>query len=140
MKTIKFLILVSILTSLICACNQTPEIERAGNKEEGTTLIDKNTPTNARDTISKDTFVVWKKRWDNNFRKYMATDSLHYADIPLVDFRDILNESPVDSARIYLGMDAKKLPHFMMVGLYKGKPNFKVIADYSKVCPPYCTE
>lgn len=138
MKTIKFILVASILASLLFACNQSPEIETVDNKGKDLTSVDKKTPLNPRDTISKDTFMVWKKRWDNNFRKYMAKDSLHYVDMHLVDLRDILSESPVDSARIYLGMDGKKLPHFMLVGLYKGKPNFKTIADYTRLCPPYC--
>jgi len=138
MKTIKFIIVASILASLMYACNQKPsEIkEAADNALE--TMTKQKPPTPKPDTISKDTFDVWKKRWDDDFRNYMANDSLHYFDMPLVDLREILHESPVDKARFYMGMDHKIRPHLMLVGLYKGVPNFDIIADYTEVCPPFC--
>ncbi len=131
MKTIKFIIVAFILASLLFACTQ----KSGGN--EGP-VPEETPPTPHPELISKDTFNAWTTRWNNNFRAYMENDSLHYFNMPLVDLKDILKESPVDSARYYMGMDAKLHPHLMLVGTYQGQPNFSVIADYTEVCPPFC--
>jgi len=137
MNTIKFIFAVAILTSLMYACKETSNgIEKIDNAIK--TVVEEDPPTPDPDTISKDTFDVWKARWNDNFREYMANDSLNYFNMPLVDLKDILKESPVDSARFYMGMDDKKLPHLMLVGTNQGVPNFDVIADYTEVCPPLC--
>lgn len=133
MKTIKLIMVSSILASLLYACNQQPNgIKGTDHSKEVNTSYPK------ADLISKDSFDTWVTRWNDNFRGYMSRDSLHYFEMPLVDLREILHESPVDDARFYLGMDSSQLPHLMLVGVDKGKPNFNVIADYSNVCPPFC--
>jgi len=137
MNTIKFIFTVAILTTLIYACNQTSSgIDKIDDAIK--TVTQEDSPTPHPELISKDTFDAWTTRWNNNFRAYMENDSLHYFNMPLVDLEDILAESPVDSARFYMGMDDKELPHLMLVGTNKGVPNFDVIADYTKVCPPLC--
>ena len=135
MKTIKLILVASILASLLYACDQKPTGIKGPDKTKA-----ENPPNPKADLISKDSFDVWKMRWNDNFRAYMAKDSMHYFDMPLVDLRQILNESPVDDARFYLGMDSKELPHLMLVGVDKGKPNFNIIADYTRICPPLCTK
>lgn len=137
MKTIKFIIVASILASLLFACNQKPDvIDKADDLIKTIGKVDP--PTSKPELISKDTFYAWKARWNNNFRKYMANDSMNYFNMPLVDLKDILKESPVDSARFYMGMDTLKHPHLMLVGTHNGIPNLTVIADYTRVCPPFC--
>lgn len=137
MKTIKFIIAAVILSGLMFACNQKPN-EIKVPEPIVKTLTQMNSGNNL---MSKDSFNVWKGRWNTGFRGYMANDSLFYFDMPLADLRDILNESNADTARFYLGMDSINLPHLMLVGVdEKGTPDFNIIADYTKVCPPYCTK
>jgi hypothetical protein len=135
MKTIKLIMVSSILAGLLYACDQKPNGIKIPDYPKAV-----NSPNPKADLISKDSFDTWVARWNDNFRAYMSRDSLHYFDMPLVDLREILHESPVDDARFYLGMDASELPHLMLVGVYKGKPNFNIIADYTRICPPLCTK
>jgi len=92
--------------------------------------------------ISKDTFDVWVARWDNNYRAYMASDSLHYFDMPLVDLSTIVTNPNVNGARIYMGMAYSPRgtirPHTMIVGTIGGTSDFSAILDYTHACPDIC--
>lgn len=94
------------------------------------------------DEISKDTFDVWRARWESNFRSYIANDSLHYFDMPLLDLTSIIINPNVDAARLYLGMayDTRgaMMPHLMIMGTINGTPDNGVIMDYTTACPPMC--
>ena len=93
-------------------------------------------------SISKDTFDVWVNRWNDNYRSYMATDSLHYFNTPLVDLTTIVNNTNVDGARMYMGMSIKNngnlRPHILIVGTIAGQPDFSAIMDYTTACPKNC--
>ena len=148
MKTIKFIILAVIFSSLIFACNQ----ESSSKKESKNNTVKAMKPDPTQDLISKDTFDVWVERWNMEYKEYMNNDSLHYFDMPLIDLRDILNDTTATEARFYMGMGMDTvnisgketilaLPHLMLVGVNKnGVPNFNVIADYTKTCPPFCNK
>lgn len=132
MKSYYLICFVFCVGIYLTSCDQAPKKSNPEPPTEEVAEVGIFTP------ISKDTFDVWKARWDANFRSYMANDSLHYFDMPIADFRAILTETGLDDARSYLGMDSGRIPHLMIVGVQAGVPNFSIIADYTKACPPHC--
>ena len=135
MKTIKFVLATFILAGVIFACEQKP------SSIEETEIATSEKPISKVPTftsLSKDTFDVWITRWDNNFRNYVANDSMHYFEMPIVDLSAILTEKPLDNARLYFGMNSALNPHLMLVGVADGKIDYNIIADYTRLCPPHC--
>ena len=94
--------------------------------------------------ISKDTFNAWVDQWDTSYRTYMANDSLHYFDMPLVDLTTVISNQNVNKARIYMGMayepNGDMTPHAMIVGTVNGIADFSAIMDYTSVCPKLCPQ
>jgi len=117
-------------------CPECPEIP--AKNSNGIFALTPNT------TITKDTFDVWVARWDANYRNYMANDSMHYFDMPLVDLTTIISNTNVNGSRIYMGMaydnTGTMRPHTIIVGTVNGIADFSAIMDYSSICPRHCPQ
>ena len=138
MKTIKLSILFTLIIFSLNSCGDSKTSVQ--DKVEKATEMKKDTSNN--DLISRVKFDTMRVKWEQNFRAYMAADSLHYFDMAIEDLTEIISEDGLDSARFYMGMapdtTGKLLPHLMLVGMTNGIPNFRKIADYSTACPPIC--
>ena len=139
----KYLLTILCVFSLIsiysCKSTTEPCPELPEKHPNGVFLAQKD------NLITIDTFNVWKARWDANYRAYMASDSLHYFDVPLLDLTTILAENnggkKIDGSRFYMGMGydtGSMTPHTMIVGTLNGVSNFNTILDYSRACPKHC--
>lgn len=137
MKSIAYIFLAFSIVFAMYSCN---EVQNKDTEKPMDDYVANNT------LISQGKFDTMRTTWEQNFRSYMASDSLHYFDMDLRDLTAILNEHGVKKARFYMGMDAqmvgnqsRELPHLMLVGLdSNGQPNYGIIADYTRVCPPLC--
>ncbi len=135
---IKFLV-VCFITSMILSCNDPAKKEDLTDNKAGDTYLTGG--ANDTTTISHGKFDTMRTTWKENFRAYMQHDSLHYFEMPIADLKAVLNEINVDDTRFYLGMDIKgrdTFPHIMLVGMKNGQPDWSIIGDYSKACPPIC--
>lgn len=97
--------------------------------------------------IYKPEFDTVVAAWDANYRSYMATDSLHYFDMPLADLTSILGHNKTvanDGVRIYMTMknDASGVlrPHLVMLGTHNGQSDFSMMMDYTDACPDSCPQ
>lgn len=90
--------------------------------------------------INDSVFNARVQLWNQKYRDYMLTDSLHYFELSKVDLMAILKED-VPRARFYLGMtsDGETLiPHVMVAGVTDLGVPLGDIYDYSTACPPTC--
>ncbi len=99
------------------------------------------------DTLTTTQFNTMKTAWDSNYRSYMATDSLHYFDMPLADLTSVLSHNKTalnDGVRIYMGMkndpSGVLRPHLMILGTRSGQSDFSLIMDYTNACPAQCPQ
>jgi len=136
MKNLNAFLLFFVLVAFFIACDSKTKKKVV---EKPTTLISESTDT--LDLISKATFKKWVKSWKNNDTGYIDTIGMTYFNVPLIDLEDILNED-ADSARVYLGLETLSpghyAPHIMFVGIKDGTPDLDIIADYTRICPPWC--
>ena len=134
MKVFTLFLIVAFSLSAT-SCNQKKDSTPQNENKKSTTV-----PTD--NTVSLDTFNSWVSRWDDNYRSYMASDSLHYFDMPLVDMTTVVNEVGAAKARLYMSMESTKagmIPHILLVALdSQNEPIFTDIMDYTKACPPLC--
>ena len=134
MSSLKFIFGLLAISFMIWSCEMNTsngsDSEKASN--ENSSVVD---------TISLETFTAWRNKWASDGAAYMASDSLVYFDMSIIDLQEVIN-SGADSARFYIGLETEKseiFPHLMMVGVDStGQENLNLILDYSKSCPPYC--
>ncbi len=144
MKTIKILPTILIATIAFCFIQCT---EMA--KKDTTTNDDSTTETNTMvPHLPKATFVNWVTAWKADGVTYTDSTLLEFFTMSDGDLTAILNESGVDSARFYLGLDTSIIPnepHLMVVGVDSNGNDMldytkgQYAYDLTKPCPSYCT-
>lgn len=144
MKThFQFLLILAVCVSFV-ACQS-----KADNKSSNSNTTQPTAPSNptidfSENLLPRDSAIAWIKRWEEDAPIFMATDTITYFDMPLVDLQDIVADTTVKEARYYLGLEDKGtalglIAHLILVGLDSdNKPNFNKAYDYTTVCPPAC--
>lgn len=139
MKTISLTLIILWLCIGLISCD---EVNTTSKDYGGKTPENGMESDSSNNLISKGHFDTMRTTWKENFRAYIAKDSLDYFEVPVKDLRAILDEKGLTDTRFYLGMEPDSTgvnrPHLMVVGLRGNVINTKVIADYSKLCPPFC--
>jgi len=131
MKNLSMLTLAAFVVLSLFACETV---------EDYNTKIDQEISQRAvrTHTISKAQFDEWRKRWENNFVEYAASNEIDYFTVSLQSIQEITSQGKLDNIRFYTGMDETIIPHLMLVGTVDGEPNFNIITDLTTVCPPKC--
>ena len=109
--------------------------------------------SNSNDTIPLAEAQKWTKEWMNpqsSYNKQKNHKKIRAFNIPINDFKGILNETGVKGVRAYIGVEIKKGGTFeeklMFVGVDKNNndmlpsksPNKGSIYDFTYPCPSAC--
>ncbi len=156
MKNIIYLGTFLSLVFIVVNCSNSPKESRKNTREDTMKtlpsevgLTTNSTMVTPHDTIPVDTLKAWVKNWRDHGKSWMATDSLKYFNMPLIDLREVYGENGVDSARFYLGMEMQNgsyMPKLILIGLDStGKKMLNASKgqyayDLSRPCPPLCKE
>ena len=113
-----------------------------------TSSVEAQAVQNVHDTISVDTFNLWRERWSQHGANWLDTASLEAFTMPLIDLEELLGEAGVAESRYYLGLEQQLGSGYeaklMLVGVDSlGKDMIdydrgEYIYDLSKACPPIC--
>lgn len=144
MKTIKNLPLFLIILMGFCfiQCDESKEMV---DKVKNVTTDVKNISSVPH--LPKQTFIDWVTTWKADGLNYSQDTLVEFFTMDDGDLIAILNETGVDSARFYLGLDdtvSPRQPHLMVVGVdslgndlldySKGQYAY----DMTKPCPAIC--
>ena len=102
-----------------------------------------------KDSVSLDTYNLWKSNWQSDSRTWINTDTLISFEMPLVDFKEVIAEGAVKS-RFYLGLEGNAKDGFtaklMVVGIDSNGYDMidyskgEYVYDLSQACPPFCAK
>jgi hypothetical protein len=147
MMTSKRLLLLSIIAMFLWAaigCEPVVAPEQTGTAAAQSA----ETAQHIHDTISVDTFNLWREQWSMHGASWLDTASLEAFNMPLIDLEELLGEAGVADSRYYLGL--KQLAgsgyeaKLMLVGvdsLGRDMINYdrgEYVYDLSSPCPPTC--